>query len=348
MTYNEKTQYQCALLSSRLVKRFKVLQKWAKRVGAGVYRLYSRDIPEIPLVLDYYIGEEQNSSYVCGALFKRPYYKSAEEEGAWILAMSSAISTAVNVPLENIFIKIRQTLHTKKEMAYNGESAYQYCKTEGTKKIIVKEGILRYELELCSYIDAGLFPDLRKARAFIKENAAGKSVLNLFCYTGSFSVNAASGGACKIDSVDMSATYLKTAEKNFALNSFKNSKYSFIRADVIRFLDDAVQKKQKWDIIILDPPVFSASKKMQGNALGGTMDILRDFNFLMAKCLKLLNKGGLLLFSTHAKSFKLNEAEFVQTYSALYPALSIKNRTEMFRDEDFRKHRVPAVYVVHL
>ncbi|GMO30871.1 MAG: class I SAM-dependent methyltransferase [Termitinemataceae bacterium] len=348
--------YQAGLLYNRLVKRHRHLQKWAKRCGTGAYRLYDRDIPEIPLVLDFLHNEKQIA--VCGSLFERPYYKEESEEKKWLDAMLEAISGSLRVQRENIFIKLRRRQRTE------GAADDQYQKASGDAIFMdIAENGLQFRLNLSAYIDNGLFLDLRKARSFIKENAQNKKVLNLFCYTASFSVYAAAGGAAQIDSVDMSNTYLNWGKTNFALNSnflnIANGSYNFVRADVIRYIDDSIANKQKWDIIILDPPVFSNSKKMQGNALNGVLDIKRDYKNLLIKCLSLLNENGFIFFSVHSRSFKFDVDDFYaqcclgQTSTASncnlnYPHIIIKERAEMFRDEDFKGRKIPCCYIISI
>jgi 23S rRNA G2069 N7-methylase RlmK/C1962 C5-methylase RlmI len=335
-----KTQSQAFMLRSRLVKRQKHLKKWAHRAGVGAYRVYDRDIPEIPLVIDYY-HESDTLCAVSGALYKRPYEKDYNEELAWLSEMENAAMQALEVQKQNIFLKLRQRSNTK------SGGINQYQKSNGKIfTMIVNENGLKFLVNLSLYIDTGLFFDLRGLRLFVKEKSESKKVLNLFCYSGAFSVYAAAGKAALVDSVDMSNTYLEWAKKNFLLNNFSGNRYNFIHADAIRFIDDAVKKRQKWDIIILDPPTFSNSKKMEGNSFDGSMDIKRDHTILLSNCLKLLNAGGTVLFCVNSKSFKFNTEEFLQQCISDYPGITIKDRTEMFRQEDFKGRRMSLCYVL--
>jgi 23S rRNA G2069 N7-methylase RlmK/C1962 C5-methylase RlmI len=329
------TDFQATILQNRLQKRFRHLKKWAKRIGTEVFRLYDRDIPEIPLVLDYY------GKGVSGALYQRPYQKDEQEERHWLDAMTEAIAAALGIPLSHIFLKQRKR---QRGMA-------QYTKLLDTHFIQdVHEGGLLFRVNLSDYLDTGLFLDRRKMRDLIRREAAGKRILNLFCYTASFSVYAAAGGAAAVDSVDLSNTYLDWAAVNFALNHFEVcrlpsagslagkstlSPYRLIRGDVRAFLTQAAREKCFWDIIILDPPSFSNSKKMIG-----TLDLRRDYKQLFAQTLSLLTKEGALWFSANVKNFCINPVAF--------PHLQITDMQPLILDEDFRGKKIPACYRINI
>ena len=329
----EKTTAQAELLFNRLVKRYRHLRKWARRIKTNAFRLYDRDIPEIPLVLDLY------DNAVSGALYKRPYEKDEAEEIIWLDAMTAAISNAINIKCENIFLKTRERQSGKNQYGPLG------------KKNIWKdvcENNLKYRVNISDYLDTGLFPDARKKRNFLVNEAKDKCVLNLYSYTCSLSVAAAVGGALCVDSVDMSNTYLDWGEVNFALNGFSAQKsdgrefryakseentFTLIRSDVFPFLRKASENRVTWDLIILDPPAFSNSKKMRND-----LDIKRDYKDLIQRCLSILNPGGRILFSTHVRGFQMDEADF--------PRLKIEDITEKLRDEDFRGKRIPSCWEI--
>jgi len=314
----DKTETQAELLFSRLKKRFKHLSKWARRTGTNAFRLYDRDIPEIPLVLDLY------DDIVSGAIYRRPYEKSEDEEGNWIFAMKEAAGAALGIPEENIFIKERSSIRNRRE------TGKQYVKMS-EKNIYrdVREGELLFRVNLSDYLDTGLFLDARKKRFLIKAKAAGKKLLNLFAYTCSLSAAAAKGGAAQVDSVDLSNTYLEWGKVNFALNRLKGpGGFSFIRDDALNFIREAAEKRQRWDLILLDPPVFSNSNKMKG-----TLDIKRDYKGLIRRCLSLLSPGGSLYFSTSARGFIFD--------GALFPGFAIRDLGKELEDEDFRGKRTP-------
>jgi 23S rRNA G2069 N7-methylase RlmK/C1962 C5-methylase RlmI len=322
------------MLKNRLAKRYRHLKKWARRTGAGAFRLYDRDIPEVPLVLDLY------GDAVAGALYKRPYEKDEAEETLWLRSMSAAVSEVLEIPLERIFLKERRRLTDR--------SAVQYSRLEAKNFIRdIHEEDLRFQVNLSDYLDTGLFLDRRKMRRLIRSSSAGKRVLNLFCYTGTFSVSAAAGGAVSVDSVDMSNTYLEWAARNFALNGLEAScagaglvlpppsPWRLIRCEALSFLEQAEGAKKNWDLIILDPPTFSNSKKMRV-----TLDIKRDHRELIRRCTRLLARGGVLWFSANARGFRLDCGPL--------PGLTIKDRKKELEDEDFKGRKTPACWTFSL
>lgn len=327
----EKTAAQAELLHNRLVKRHRHLKKWAARSGTSAYRLYDRDIPEIPLTLDYYGGA------VSGAI----YQSADEKDETWLSAMKAAIAGATGIDEKRIFIKERRRLRHRQdsENQYGRISTLNFY-TDAT------EGDLRFRVNLSDYIDTGLFLDSRKKRALLRGEARRKRVLNLFAYTCSLSVAAAAGGAMHTDSVDLSNTYLEWGRINFALNKMEarcvdidefyrsvSIGNCLIQGDAMRFLAGAARKKLLWDIIILDPPSFSNSKKMSG-----ILDIRRDGATLIRSCLPLLGRGGTLWFSSNAKGFRLNDADF--------PDYSVKDIGNELVDEDFLGKKTPVCYTI--
>ncbi|GHV45255.1 rRNA (guanine-N2)-methyltransferase [Spirochaetia bacterium] len=331
-----KDAAQAEMLENRLRKRYKHLKKWAKRVGTDVFRLYDRDIPEIPLVLDCF------GDAISGALYKRPYEKDENDERRWFAAMRDAAARALDIEARHVFIKFRepQRLNAQYQRLQSRVENVHYERD-------VHEGGLCFRVNLSDYLDTGFFPDRRKMRALVREEAAGKEVLNLFCYTASFSVYAAAGGAARVDSVDLSRTYLDWAALNFRLNGYEASltgpnapsprtavspQYALIRADVLSFLAAAEREKKSWDMIILDPPTFSNSKKMES-----TLDIKRDHQALISQALKLLKSGGRLWFSANARRFHLDAGDF--------PGYAIKDMEEAITDEDFAGKRIPECYL---
>lgn len=317
----DKTSEQAEMLYNRVVKRQRHLRKWARRTGTDAYRLYDRDIPEIPVVLDIY------GDAVSGALYKRPYEKDEAEENDWLAAMSDAVSKSLDIRQDRIFIKTRQKQKGASQYNRMGKSNFW---------IDINEGALKFRVNLSDYLDTGIFPDARKKRSLLMSEAAGKSVLNLFAYTCTLSLAAARGGASRVDSVDMSNTYLDWGEVNFALNGFSGQNgyiHNTIRSDVFPFLDRAAADRKKWDIIILDPPSFSNSKKMSGH-----LDIHRDYRKLIYDCLAILEKNGCIWFSTNARGFKLDQNDLRQ--------MQIEDITEKLRDEDFKGKRIPSRWVI--
>ena len=340
----DKTAYQAELFSNRLKKKYRELRKWARKNRVCCYRLYDRDIPEVPLSLDLYeflpsdvdsvleaarFMAEQNArlsandpavekeikerTYAVLYLYERPYEKAEEEEEAWLSAMADAAALVLGIQKEHIILK------TRGHKSHKGEENTQYEKHTGHTELVsasaqvsgltMEQGQL-FRLDLTSYLDTGLFFDHRPLRALVRETCSKKRVLNLFCYTGSFSVYAAQGNARYVESVDLSNTYLAWTKDNMKLNGFSDkARYSYTRADCMRFLQEkAVAAKsgklapeELYDLIILDPPTFSNSKSSSD-----ILDINRDWPQLVKDCLNILAPGGRLYFSTNSERIKFD------------------------------------------
>jgi len=202
------------------------------------------------------------------------------------------ISAVTGVESEKIFMRQRQ-----RKAGRQG----QYDKIDSSKnEFIVEENGLKFKVNLSDYLDTGLFLDHRLTREIVRKEANKKKVLNLFCYTGSFSVYAAAGKASEVVSVDLSNTYLQWAKENMQLNGFNNEKiHHFIQADVMQYLQKI--PGEYYDLVILDPPTFSNSKRMKD-----FLDIQRDHIFLINRCLFGLKPGGTLYFSTNYTKFILD------------------------------------------
>ena len=279
------TEDKFIMFRNRLEKVYRHLGKQAKRTGITCYRLYDHDLPEFPFCIEIY----EENIYV--AEYKRRHGMSENEHDEWISRSMIVICEVLKVSEENIFLKLRQ-----KKPGRLG----QYQKTaERRSEFVVEENGLKFIINLSDYLDTGLFLDHRVTREKVKVEAMDKRILNLFAYTGSFSVYAASGEAIEVETVDLSNTYLDWAKRNMELNGFINpSKYKFIQADVLQYLNTA--PKSYFDIIILDPPTFSNSKRMDD-----ILDIQRDHVKLINGCLRILKPGGKIYFSTNYKKFVL-------------------------------------------
>lgn len=272
---------------NRLGKVYRHNSKLARRQLIECYRLYDRDLPEFPLIIDVYGGQ----IYV--AEYNARHHLSEEEHEHWLEESCAVIAVITAVPNDRIYIKER------KRKMHRGD---QYLKT-GDEKVFfeVKEGGLQFLINLTDYLDTGLFLDHRVTRKMVREQAAGKRVLNLFCYTGSFSVYAAAGGALAVTSVDLSKTYLKWTEDNMRLNGFLDAtKFSFVHTDVLQYLPTL--KEATYDIIVLDPPTFSNSKRMED-----FLDIQQDHVSIINECVRILAPGGCIYFSTNYRKFVLDK-----------------------------------------
>lgn len=275
------------MFRNRLQKVFRHLGKQARKAGVSAYRVYDHDLPEYPLCIEFY-GDQL---YI--AEYKRRHNMTDEEHDAWMEESISVIMDVLQVPRETIHLKLRQRKPGRL-------AQYQKLGAEGNE-FEVSENELIFFVNLQDYLDTGLFLDHRITRQMVQEISNGKRVLNLFAYTGSFSVYAAAGGASEVLTVDLSNTYLKWAERNMQRNGFSDpEKFTFKMADVKQFLPSLADGS--YDIIVMDPPTFSNSKKMKDDIL----DIQRDHAELINQCLRILTPGGSLYFSTNFRKFEMD------------------------------------------
>jgi len=299
----------------RLAKRFKHLSKWARRQGIEAFRVYDRDIPEIPLVIDLYDG------WLHAAEYERPHERTEIEHDVWLDKMIEAAAVELGVPLQQTFLKVR-----KRQLAGG-----QYEKVgEREALIVLKEGGLEFEVNLSDYLDTGLFLDHRQTRAMVRAEAQGKRFLNLFCYTGSFSVYAAAGGAVETTSVDLSNTYLDWTRTNLSRNGFKDAgRHRIVRDESRAFLEHRAKRGEPpFDLVVCDPPTFSRSAKSET-----PWDVERDHAELLQLVAQNLSPGGVVYFSTNFRRFHLAAEEL----STRYAIREITNRTI---PEDFRNERI--------
>ena len=275
------------MFRNRLEKVYRHLGKLARKKDVGSYRLYDHDLPEFPFCIEIY----ESNIYV--ADYKRRHGMSEQEHDQWMEKSIGVICEVLKSTPENIFLKLRQ-----KKPGLTG----QYQKTaERRSEFIVDENGLKFVVNLSDYLDTGLFLDHRVTREQVKVEGKHKKVLNLFSYTGSFSVYAAAGDAHEVVTVDLSNTYLDWAKRNMQLNGFTDPmKYKFIQADILQYLPHVADNS--FDVIILDPPTFSNSKRMDG-----ILDIQRDHVKLINECLRILKNEGKIYFSTNYKGFKLDK-----------------------------------------
>ncbi len=284
-------------LRNRLNKNSKHLQRWAKNNGISCYRVYDADLPEFSFALDRYQSEIAPEvvwfhlqEYQAPATIDK---KKAEHR---IRVAVDVIKDLFSIPDEQLFCKTRR----------RQRGTEQYQKQDSQNEFYqVREASASLLINLSDYLDSGLFLDHRITRDIIYRGAHDKSVLNLFCYTGSIGVQAGLGGASSVLNVDLSANYLKWAQENHRLNGLDDeARYRFLRADIIELLDhpDRYSIAADFDLIFLDPPSFSNSSKMQQ-----TLDIQRDHSALIGQAMKLLTGNGMLLFSTNRRGFKLDD-----------------------------------------
>ena len=277
------------MFRNRITKQFRHLSRQARRQEISCYRLYDHDLPEFPLCVELY-GERL---YV--AEYKRRHGMTEEEHDGWMERTLEELGAILQVSRENIFLKLRQRKPGR---------LGQYQKLDAQQhEFVAMEGGLKFIINLSDYLDTGLFLDHRITRQMVREAASGKNVLNLFAYTGSFSVYAAAGAAAQVTTVDLSNTYLQWAKRNMELNGFTaTEKYHFVQADVKQYLKTI--PADAFDIIVMDPPTFSNSKRMDD-----ILDIQRDHPELINDCIRALKSGGILYFSTNFTRFKLEDGK---------------------------------------
>jgi 23S rRNA (cytosine1962-C5)-methyltransferase len=270
---------------NRLRKNARHLRRWAKVEHVTAYRLYDRDIPEWPFAVDWYDGRVQLIEYP-----NRRALKTGEAQAQRVLA-EQAVQDALELPAERLYVKTRRPKVWGKE---------QYEALGTPEPFVVREHGLLFEVDLAGHLDTGLFLDHRTTRSQVRAQAAGKRFLNLFAYTGAFTVHAAAGGAVSTTSVDLSNTYLDWAERNLELNRLGGPQHALVRADALDWLQVASEGTERWDLVVLDPPSFSTSKRMSRS-----FDVQRDQVRLLERTGSLLAPGGTLYFSTNFQGFEL-------------------------------------------
>lgn len=269
------------MIKNRLEKNYKKLKPWADRVGIEAFRLYDRDIPEYPFIVDVYKDHF--------LIYDKS--DSRDKDKNHLPHVVEALEGLFNADESKIIIKKRE----------RQEGLSQYEKIAAKEEtFVVKESQGLFKVNLHDYLDTGLFLDHRPMRQKIFKTVKDKNVLNLFCYTGSVSVFAALGGG-RTTSVDMSQTYLRWAQDNFELNKLDLNQHQFINANVLEWLDEN-RNQQNFDVIFLDPPTFSNSKKMQD-----AFEVEKDQDFLVDCCMSMLRPEGVLYFSNNKRKFKLSE-----------------------------------------
>ena len=298
--------------ANRLGKNAKHYLKWARRHNIEAWRLYDRDIPQFPFAIDVYGGQIHLQEYDTGWLMQ------PEEYETWLSEVLEAVAFITGFAPADI--------HLKRRERQKGTEQYEKTGKAGADFIVHEHG-RRFWVNLEKYLDTGLFLDHRNTRQRVGEMAAGKRFLNLFAYTGSFSVYAATGGAAASETVDLSNTYLDWARRNFELNGIDEARHQIVRADVFQYLQAAAQAGKPFDLIVMDPPSFSNSKKMLD-----ILDIQRDHQKLIDGAMALLASDGLLFFSNNLRSFALDEA-VAQKYA-------VKEISKQSVPEDFRNKKI--------
>lgn len=304
-----------SIIHNRLKKNLKKLQNWLKLENIEAFRLYEKDIPEFPYIVDIY------KNYA--VIYEKGRNLSLNEDNLrqkHLGQVIDAIKSVCNIAEENIIFKKREIQKGKSQYEKNFESS---------DRIIIWERKAKFYINLYDYLDTGLFLDHRPLRKIIYKESKNKEVLNLFSYTGSISIAAALGGG-HVTTVDMSNTYINWAYDNFRLNDIQFSSHNFIAENVFDFLK---KDTAQYDIIVLDPPSFSNSKKMDG-----TFNVQRDHKGLVDLCMNKLTKSGKLYFSNNFRKFKL-DPEIFNNYR-------VKDITKISIPKDFRDEKIHVCYEI--
>jgi 23S rRNA G2069 N7-methylase RlmK/C1962 C5-methylase RlmI len=295
-----------AMLANRVRKNARHLGKWAKREHVTCWRVYDRDIPEIPITVDSYEGELVINDY---RAFER------DDADAWLDAAVAAVRDVLEPPA--VFVKRRERL------AHRGAGQQYERQAERDAWRTVHEGGHRFRVNLSGYVDTGLFLDHRITRARAAAEPA-RTMLNLFGYTGAFSVHAA-GAGMQTTTVDLSKTYLEWAAENLALNGLSGE---LVHADVREFLADARRAARRWELVVVDPPTFSNSKRMVYE-----WDVQRDHAALLDDVLAVCS--GVVWFSTNRRRFTLALSD---------PSLAVADLTRATIPPDFRDQKIHHAY----
>jgi 23S rRNA (cytosine1962-C5)-methyltransferase len=315
--------------ANRLRKNLAHWHKWARRRAISCFRVYERDVPQFPFAIDWFeTVAPRAETHLHVQEIDTGWKRSDEDYTAWLLAVCDAICAVCTVPPGQ--------LHLKRRERQRGTSQYQQFDDAAAAAFVVEEAGNRFEVNFDTYLDTGLFLDHRPLRGVVAETIAlrakagtGARFLNLFAYTGSFTVYAARAGASHSTTVDLSNTYQAWTARNFGLNGIDTGRHRLVRADVLAWLVEAVAAAERYDVIVLDPPSFSNSKKMQA-----VLDVQRDHARLVSQCHDLLADGGELFFSTNLRSFAIDPP--------LEQRLALREITCQSVPEDFRRPGRPA------
>jgi 23S rRNA G2069 N7-methylase RlmK/C1962 C5-methylase RlmI len=311
------------MLGNRLAKQLKHLRGWAKAGGITCFRLYERDIPEFPAIVDWYDGD------VVAWVYNRTRDDTPEKARAFEDLCEEEILDGLQVPGARLHMKYRGRIKDRSEQ-------YDRVDDRGVVRTVEEQG-LKFEVNLSDYLDTGLFLDHRKTRSIIRHYAKGKRVLNLFAYTGSFTVYARAGGAIATTTVDMSKTYQDWTKRNLELNGFAvdGALHRLVHADCLQFLEAGPAPGERYDYIVLDPPTFSNSKRMEADSFA----VDRDWPRLVEMATRWLADDGWLYFSTNSRQLKWDDAQV----PAGYVAREISERTV---PDDFRNRRIHRCWTV--
>ncbi len=296
--------------ANRLRKNLKKYEKWARQEGIECYRLYDADLPEYNVAIDRY-GE-----WVVVQEYAPPKTVDAHKARQRLFDVIAATISVLGIAPNKLVLKTRER--------QKGKNQYQKMAEKGDF-LEVQEYNARLWVNLTDYLDTGLFLDHRIARRMLGQMSKGKDFLNLFSYTGSASVHAGLGGARSTTTVDMSRTYLEWAERNLRLNGLTGRAHRLMQADVLSWLRDS---DEQFDLIFIDPPTFSNSKRMED-----AFDVQRDHLRLMTDLKRLLRKGGTIMFSNNKRGFRMDHDGLAQL------GLKAQEISQKTLSQDFARNR---------
>ncbi len=310
------------MFANRLKKNLAKFEPWAQREGIECFRVYDADMPEYAFAIDLY-GREPRHVYVQEyAAPKTVDQESARERRREALAV-----------LPDVLGVAQGQIHTRLRKQQKGSGQYEK-RAMTDERHVVHEGGLKFWVNFRDYLDTGLFLDHRIMRRMLLEWAKDKDFLNLFCYTGSATVYAAAGGARSSASVDLSNSYLDWAHDNLVLKGFGSSRHELYRADCLQWLDQQAESGPRFDLIYLDPPTFSNSKRMDG-----VLDVQRDHAGMIRRSAALMRERGRLVFSTNFSRFKFD--------TAALPEFAIEDIGPQTIPRDFERNaRIHHCYLV--
>ena len=296
--------------ANRLRKNLKKYEKWARQEGIECYRLYDADLPEYNVAIDRY-GE-----WVVVQEYAPPKTVDAHKARQRLFDIIAATISVLGIAPNKLVLKTRER--------QKGKNQYQKMAEKGDF-LEVQEYNARLWVNLTDYLDTGLVLDHRIARRMLGQMSKGKDFLNLFAYTGSASVHAGLGGARSTTTVDMSRTYLEWAERNLRLNGLTGRAHRLMQADVLGWLRES---DEQFDLIFIDPPTFSNSKRMED-----AFDVQRDHLRLMTDLKRLLRKGGTIMFSNNKRGFRMDHDGLAQL------GLKAQEITQKTLSQDFARNR---------
>jgi len=303
---------------NRLTKNLRHWSKWARRQGIECFRIYDRDLPEFPVAIDVYAGRPHVQA------FETRWEADEATYEAWVDAVRGTVAGLFEIPPAELAFKVRRR--------QKGTDQYEATGNPPAPFVVHEDG-LKFEVDLHRYLDTGLFLDHRVTRALVREQARDKRFLNLFAYTGSFTVHAAAGGASSSLTLDLSNTYQDWTRRNLRLNDLDRPEHRLERCDVMDWLEHSSKIEERFDLIVMDPPSFSNSK-----AMDTPLDVQRDHPWMINRALSLLTADGVLYFSNNKRGFKLYEDELIPC--------ELEDITRKTTPEDFRRHPPHRCWVI--